>query len=113
MASVGHTIPWGWLSLEGVHGKFVSLTRSFYLSSCSRVWTYGDVSTVYVRFICFVFLFIFVVEMIVDIAPSSYENDGTGGCSDRDLSGFKYADGVVLLSEDLKNLHNFHESLIV
>lgn len=52
-------------------------------------------------------LFDFVIGMVMKVAVSSFVNGCIDKCSDRHLSDFEYADGVVLVSEDISTLQFF------
>lgn len=97
-----------WLchSLMNVVEKFISFTQLLYTSIWSRVRAYGDVwPEVTTRsgvgqgpFLSICFLN-FVMEMIIEIALSSYENVGINICANRNLSDLEYADDFMLPSE--------------
>lgn len=105
--SVHRAVLWHCLSFKDVPKKFISLIQSLHANSRSRVRAYGIVSLEFVTRsgVCYgchlsLSLFSLVIQVAMEIALSSCENNEIDICADSTLSDLGYADDIMLLGGD-------------
>ncbi|CAH8586289.1 unnamed protein product [Schistosoma curassoni] len=110
--SVDLGVLWQCLSLKDVSQKYISLVRTLYSNTASRVRAYGELSSDFatasgVRQGCPLppFLFDFIIDLLMEITFVSTE------FSETDLPGgphidLEYADDIVLFDKDADKMQN-------